>query len=398
MHHLPTFLRFLRPLPSLPLSLRLSIFLLSFIICGAFMILGLLVTNNRGLTPIFAIPVALAAWMFQPRQAALALGGVFLMLIILNTAAVKSLLWPLPLLISFLCGIVAALIVAGAIGVLRYALQVTEMARQHSWQAEQHMTSAYKQEQHLNDLKDQFLLTINHELRTPLTALHGYLQLLQEYQRELDVSHQSPFLAEALQSSEELVHMVNRLLDALQFSNAALQPQYEDLSVASLVQSAANLFEPQQWQSHHLDLLIPDHLQVRADRQFFHHILWNLLSNACKYAPPHTTVTVGAQQETGSSQQESVCIWVQDAGLGIAPHEIPLLFGKFVRLKRDQAGTVPGAGLGLYICKQLVEALGGRIWVESSGVVGEGSRFSFTLPGAAQTSIPSEENNEQFSV
>src|SRR5258708_6882487 len=365
MHHLPTFLRFLRPLPSLPLSLRLSCFLLSFIICGAFMILGLLVTNNRGLTPIFAIPVALAAWMFQPRQAALALGGVFLMLIILNTAAVKSLLWPLPLLISFLCGLVAALIVAGAIGVLRYAFHFTEITRHHSWQAEQHMTRAYKQEQHLNDLKDQFLLTINHELRTPLTALHGYLQLLQEYQRELDVSHQSPFLAEALQSSEELVHMVNRLLDALQFSNAALQPQYEDLSVASLVQSAANLFEPQQWQSHHLDLLIPDHLQVRADRQFFHHILWNLLSNACKYAPPHTTVTVGAQQETGSSQQESVCIWVQDAGLGIAPHEIPLLFGKFVRLKRDQAGTVPGAGLGLFFFKQLVERLGGRVWVQN---------------------------------
>ncbi len=143
MYHLPTFLRFLRPLPSLPLALRLSIFLLSFIICGAFMILGLLVTNNRGLTPIFAIPVALAAWMFQPRQAALALGGVFLMLIILNTAAVKSLLWPLPLLISFLCGLVAALIVAGAIGVLRYALHVTEIARHHSWQAEQHMTTNY---------------------------------------------------------------------------------------------------------------------------------------------------------------------------------------------------------------------------------------------------------------
>ena len=82
--------RFLRSLPSLPLYLRLSIFLLGFFICGAFMMLGLLVTNNRGLTPIFAIPVALAAWMFPPRQAALALGSVFLMLIIINTAAVRS--------------------------------------------------------------------------------------------------------------------------------------------------------------------------------------------------------------------------------------------------------------------------------------------------------------------
>ena len=398
MHHLPRFLRFLRLLPSLPLSLRLSIFLLSFIICGAFMILGLLVTNNRGLTPIFAIPVALAAWMFQPRQAALALGCLFVMLIMINTAAVKSLLWPFPLMISFLCGLVAALIVACAIGVLRYALHVTEMARQHSWQAEQQMTRAYKQEQHLNDLKDQFLLNVNHELRTPLTSLQGYLQLLQEYPKELGASNQSPVLAHALKSCEELVDMVNTLLDALQYSNAALQPQYEDLSVASLVQSAANLFEPQQWQSHHLDLLISEPLKVKADRRLFHQILWNLLSNACKYSPPQTTVTVGAQQVTGASQQESVCIWVQDAGLGIAPQEIPFLFGKFVRLSRDQGGTVRGAGLGLYICKHLVEAMGGRIWVESSGVGGEGSRFSFTLPDAAQTTIPSEENNEQFSL
>ena len=382
MRHLLTILRFLRLLPSLPSYLRLGIFLLSFIICGAFMILGLMVTNNRGLTPVFAIPVALAAWMFQPRQAALALGCLFLMLIIINTAAVGSLLWPFPLMISFLCGIVAALIVACAVGVLRYALHVTEIARQHSWQAEQQMTRAYKQEQHLNDLKDQFLLTINHELRTPLTALHGYLELLQEHQRELDVPNQSAFLAHALESSEELVDMVNALLNALRYSNAARQPQYEDLSVASIVQSAVTLFEPQQWQSHHLDLQIHEPLTVRADRQFFHQILWNLLSNACKYSPPQTTVTVGAQRETGASQQESVCIWVQDAGPGIAPDEIPLLFGKFVRLKRDQAGTVPGTSFGLYICQQLVEAMGGTIWAESSGIEGQGSRFCFTLPAA----------------
>src|SRR5260370_31658344 len=110
MSHLSRFLRFLRPLPSLPLHLRLAIFLLSFFVCGFFMVLGLIVTSNRGLTPIFAIPVALASWMFRPRQAALALGCIFLMLIVINTAMVKSLLWPLPLTISFICGLIAALL------------------------------------------------------------------------------------------------------------------------------------------------------------------------------------------------------------------------------------------------------------------------------------------------
>ena len=389
MDYQPAFLRFLRSLPSLPLYLRLSIFWLSFLICGFFMLLGLIVTNNRGLTPIFAIPVALAAWMFRPRQAALAIVSVFLMLIIINTAAVKSLLWPLPLTITFLCGIVSALIVACAIGVLRYALAATEIARQRTQQAEQEMTRAYKQEQLLNELKDQFMLNANHELRTPLTALHGYLQLLHEKQREFDFSHQSILLDQMLRSSEELVHIVNMLLDALQYGHTAIEPQYEDLSVASAVQSAAALFEPQQWQSHHLNLLIPETLTVKADHQFFRQILWNLLSNACKYSPQQTTVTIGARRETEASQQESVCIWVQDAGPGIPPNEASLLFGKFMRLKRDQASNTPGMGLGLYICKQLVEAMGGRIWVESSGIRGEGSCFYFTLLSTPQTTISS---------
>jgi len=73
---------------------------------------------------------------------------------------------------------------------------------------------------------------------------------------------------------------------------------------------------------------------------------------------------------------------VQDAGPGIPPEEIPLLFEKFVRLKRDLAGPTRGTGLGLYLCKQLVEAMGGSIWVESSGRIGEGSRFCFTLPAS----------------
>ena len=383
MHYPSTFLRFLRPLPSLPLSIRLTIFSLSFIICAFFMVLGLMVTNNRGLTPIFAIPVALAAWIFRPRQAALAIGSLFLMLIIINTIAVKSLAWPLPLIISFLCGLVAALIVACSIVVLRYALYATEIARQNSLRAEQEMKQAYQQELHLNDLKDQFILNVNHELRTPLTALHGYLQLLYEHQKMEGPSVQFTFATNVVRSSEELVQMVNTLLDALQYSNAELQPEYEDLSLAPVVQSATELFEPQQWQSHHLDLLIPETLVVRADRQSFYQVLWNLLSNACKYSPQATTVTVGARQEVDASQQESVCIWVRDAGPGIPPDEIPHLFEKFMRLKRDQGGTVRGMGLGLYICKQLVEAMHGRIWAESSGVAGEGSCFYFTLPIAS---------------
>jgi signal transduction histidine kinase len=80
---------------------------------------------------------------------------------------------------------------------------------------------------------------------------------------------------------------------------------------------------------------------------------------------------------------------VQDGGPGIPPADIPLLFGKFVRLKRDMVGSVRGTGLGLYISKQMVENMGGRIWVESTGVPGEGSRFCFTLDALPPT-LPDE--------
>lgn len=345
------------------------------------MIIGLIVTNNRGLTPIFAIPVALAAWMFRPRQATLAITGIFLMLIVINTATVKSLHWPFPLFMAFLCGIVAALTVAGAIIVLRHALNATNLARHLSQQAEQQILTAYKQEQHLNELKDQFLLNVNHELRTPLTSLHGYLQLLQQ-NPSLDAVKQSVLVTDALESSEELVNMVNTILDAFRYESGPLQPHYEVLSVASIVKNAVDLFEPAQWESHHLDLLIEEPLRVKADNQLLHQILWNLFSNACKYSPAGTTVTVGAEVAAQETERAAVCIWVQDMGYGIAPEEIPSLFGKFVRLKRDQTGSVRGTGLGLYVCKQLVEAMGGKIWVESTGLAGEGSRFSFILPGA----------------
>jgi signal transduction histidine kinase len=83
-----------------------------------------------------------------------------------------------------------------------------------------------------------------------------------------------------------------------------------------------------------------------------------------------------------------VCLSVQDAGPGIPAEELPLLFEKCVRLKRDLASSTRGIGLGLYICKQLVEAMGGHIRVESSGRLGEGSRFCLTLPPFPPPSLP----------
>jgi signal transduction histidine kinase len=89
---------------------------------------------------------------------------------------------------------------------------------------------------------------------------------------------------------------------------------------------------------------------------------------------------------------------VKDSGPGIAPEDIPLLFEKFVRLQRDLSGPIRGTGLGLYISKHLVEAMGGRIWVESSGIAGQGSRFSFLLPCVAHVPQFQEDRKRRTNV
>jgi signal transduction histidine kinase len=141
---------------------------------------------------------------------------------------------------------------------------------------------------------------------------------------------------------------------------------------------------------------------VLADESRLRQIFVNLLSNALKYSSAGSPlevmasgVSAGARPWAGGSTLTSdgavpvqeVCISVRDYGLGVPPKEAARLFRRFVRLQRDIAGSVRGTGVGLYLCQQFVQAMGGRIWLESSGVPGEGSTFSFTLPVAQPTQV-----------
>jgi signal transduction histidine kinase len=246
-------------------------------------------------------------------------------------------------------------------------LQLAVQARQ--------IEQAYEQQRHLNELKDQFLLNVSHELRTPLTALGFSLELLKEHHEHLDPMERAYALQVAMTSEEELVDLLNRLLDTAKIVGELPLLKFEAVHIHQIVQEELITLSP--IRSYTIRLHMSKELIVWADSQLLHQILRNLFSNIFKYVPKHTEICIEATQSAPSSP---VCLMVQDAGPGIPPEELPLLFEKFVRLKRDLAGTTRGTGLGLYICKQLVEAMGGRIWVESSGRVGEGSRFCFTLP------------------
>ncbi len=226
---------------------------------------------------------------------------------------------------------------------------------------------------------------MNHEFRTPLTEVYGYLELLVEHYREIDDNLRTTFLGKASDGCRELMLLVNSVLDSIQVSNDVKLPGVKDIFLAQEVRGVLGLFEVRKSAAYHIHVAIAESLAVRADQQFLRQVLRNLLSNAFKYAPERTSIVISAHQGVNAEEEDSssalVCICVKDEGPGIPPDEVPLLFGKFVRLQRDLSGSIRGTGLGLYISKKLVEAMKGRIWVESSGHEGEGSRFCFTLPG-----------------
>jgi len=278
---------------------------------------------------------------------------------------------------------------------LRTAVDLVHVARQQALvagqerllvlQAKQHITLAYEQQRQVNELKDQFLLHVSHELRTPLAVLGSFLELFKEYFEQLDPLERTQLLTRALANYEELVSLVNGVLDAVTPAGVVAPARCEHVPVRRVVQDVLAHLDPLDVQAYTIRLQVAEQVVVWADQQSLYHVLQNLLSNVFKYVPTQTVISIEAAQPAPFAP---VCLSVQDAGPGIPPDELPLLFERFVRLKRDVGGPTRGTGLGLYICKCFVEAMGGRIWVESSGHVGEGSRFCVSLPSLPPSSQP----------
>jgi signal transduction histidine kinase len=252
--------------------------------------------------------------------------------------------------------------------------------------AKQQLDHAYQQERLLNQMKDQFIRNVSHEIRTPLTEIYGFLQLLQEHKGQVDASMQTLFIEQALNGCEDLLSLFTTILDAAQIGATELSPKLEKLSLCPIIKSVLEQYDPREREDHPIYLEVPESFTVWADSQYLHRILRNLISNAFKYTPPETCIFIRAgwheTKHGASSEPSHMCICVKDTGPGIPPDEQETLFQQFVRLTRDLSGTIRGTGLGLYLCQQLVEAMNGQIWVESSGITGEGSAFYFTLPVA----------------
>lgn len=232
----------------------------------------------------------------------------------------------------------------------------------------------------LSVAKTQILSTVTHELRTPLTSIMGHVdRMLLKQDRVGHLNEvQQTHLQIVQKNAGRLKELVDDILDAASIDSSSFVLSLVDLDVQEEIEAAVQSMENQIAEKEiSLGLDVPSDLpRVKADRLRFSQVISNLLSNACKYSPAGASANIVAKEDTGVVQ-----IAVTDSGVGISEANQAKLFSKFFRADNSLTREVSGTGLGLYITKSIVEAHGGRIWVDSEG--GKGSTFSFTLPTVA---------------
>jgi signal transduction histidine kinase len=260
---------------------------------------------------------------------------------------------------------------------------------------------AYAREKELERLKDHFIASVNHELRTPIMALQGYLEVARELGARGDAARQTTMLKRGTEAADQLAALVKSVLNVRQIESDSMAVQPKPFVLEPIIRGAAQLIDPRDsgHQERPLRLHLAPDARVYADEDRVRQVVLNLLSNAVKYSPAGTEIEVAAQVEPPTvvargwrraaiRPPRMMEISVRDHGLGIPPEQATLVFQRFVRLERDIASPVVGTGLGLALCKSYVEAMGGQIWVTSSGVAGEGTTITFTLPLADPADAP----------
>jgi signal transduction histidine kinase/DNA-binding response OmpR family regulator len=230
----------------------------------------------------------------------------------------------------------------------------------------------------LDRLKSEFVAVVSHEIRTPLTSVRGAVELLGDDRYFHNTEQQGKLLHIARANAERLLVLIGDILDFSKLEAASLPMTIErqrlEPVVTQATQNLRTLIEERRIQ---LEVhLTPDLPDVLLDPHRIGQVITNLMSNAIKFSAPEGRIEVSAGPAGGT-----VRVAVRDHGEGIAPQDLPKLFQKFSQVDSAATRRHGGTGLGLVICKGIVEQHGGQISVESR--LGEGSTFSFTLPAAA---------------
>lgn len=257
-----------------------------------------------------------------------------------------------------------------------YALEVTEIPGM----PESGLVVLLQDVTHFHELdrmKSDFVSTVSHEFRTPLTSIAMGVGMLLERNRADGDSQERQLLTAVNEDTQRLIKLVNDLLDLSRIESGRVQMEFSAVKLDELLPEAVQSFLGQAKEKG-IDLVVtvpPDLPAAWADAGKITWVISNLVGNAIRYTPAGGRITVTAEQK-GNRLHVSVA----DTGVGIPESEFENIFRKFVQLPGPEGTSPGGAGLGLSIAREIVQAHGGRIWVESR--VGVGSKFTFTLSQA----------------
>jgi signal transduction histidine kinase len=235
--------------------------------------------------------------------------------------------------------------------------------------------AALQRQRELDRLKEEFVAIVSHELRTPLASVYGGVETLQR--KSLDESTRDQILAVVREQAVRLAKLVDDVLWASRLDARGRTSRLETFEPAPLAQdvvASARAGAPER-----VELVAGFDGEVPSavgDPEHVRRVLSNLVENAIKYSPDGGEITVGLE-----ARGDVVRFAVSDEGIGLADDDRDRIFEKFTRLDPQMVRGVSGTGLGLYICRELVNGMGGRIWAEPHA--GKGSTFAFELPLAA---------------
>ncbi len=223
------------------------------------------------------------------------------------------------------------------------------------------------------EMKSTFISVISHELKTPVALIKGYAGTLRREDAHWDAETLDESLAVIEEESDRLNGLINNLLDASRLQAGALELETGLVALDELAVSMVDKFRTQTSAHMLITDFPPDFPAVPGDEERLRQVLANLLNNALKYSQDGGTIRV-----SGRVQPEQVVISVEDEGIGLAPEEQERVFQPFTRVDNALSRKTQGVGLGLYLVRAIVEAHGGRVWVESAP--GQGAAFLVSLP------------------
>jgi signal transduction histidine kinase len=228
----------------------------------------------------------------------------------------------------------------------------------------------------MEKLKEDFGAMIVHDLRSPLNTMMSSVSMMNEGLVGALNEEQKKWLARIQESGQKMMSLINDFLDLSKLEAGKIELVKEEVDLRQLIQNSLDTYgvmaeDKKISLANRVESNLPS---VIADPRRLDQVLTNLLSNAVKFTGENGTIEVGASRQNGKETR----VWVKDTGVGIQPQELGLVFEKYRQTTSGKTSKHKGTGLGLMICKMIVEAHGGKIWVESE--LNKGTTFFFSLP------------------